>query len=81
MRGPRGAALALVGCLAGAGVPAGAGVLHTEKSLYRNIVVDEEGGVRCMKFGRHATSRQTCMSIADRDRLVFDYANDDGRST
>ena len=26
-----------------------------------------------MKFGRQAAGRQTCMSLADRDRLVFDY--------
>ncbi len=47
--------------------------LHAERSLYRNIVVYEEDGTRCMKFGRQAAGRQTCMSLADRDRLVFDY--------
>lgn len=48
-------------------------VLYTEKSLYRNIIVYEEGGLRCMAFGRHSTGRQTCVSLADRNRLVFDY--------
>ncbi len=47
--------------------------LHTERSLYRNIVVYEEGDVRCMKFGRHSVGRQTCMSLSNPDRLVFDY--------
>jgi spermidine synthase len=47
--------------------------LHAERSLYRNIIVYEDGGVRCMKFGRQAMGRQTCQSLADPDRLVFDY--------
>ncbi len=57
-----------------AGTPAGAEFLHTEKSLYRNIFVYEEDGLRCMKFGRYSVRRQTCVSLSDRDRLVFDYA-------
>ena len=61
-------ALALVVCL-----PAAAAVIHTERSLYRNIVVIEEGDVRCMKFGRHSGGRQTCQSRSDPDRMVFDY--------
>jgi spermidine synthase len=73
MKDHRVLALGLAGWLALAGTPAGAGELHTERSLYRNIVVYEEDGVRCMKFGRQATGRQTCMTLADRDRLVFDY--------
>ena len=56
-----------------AAAPADAIELHTERSLYRNIVVYDDDGMRCMKFGRHAAGRQTCMSLADRDRLVFDY--------
>jgi spermidine synthase len=47
--------------------------LHTERSLYRNIVVVEDDGIRCMKFGRSAGGRQTCQSLAEPDRLVFDY--------
>jgi spermidine synthase len=56
-----------------AATPVGAGELHSERSLYRNIVVYDDDGLRCMKFGRHAAGRQSCMSLADRDRLVFDY--------
>ena len=66
-------ALAFAGLLAAVAMPVGAKELHTERSLYRNIVVYDEDGLRCMKFGRHAAGRQTCMSLADRDRLVFDY--------
>jgi spermidine synthase len=47
--------------------------LHAERSLYRNIIVYEEDGIRCMKFGRQAAGRQTCVALADRDRMVFDY--------
>jgi spermidine synthase len=73
MKGQCVVALALAGLLAFAGASAHAGELHTERSLYRNIVVYEDDGLRCMKFGRRASGRQTCMSLADRDRLVFDY--------
>jgi spermidine synthase len=54
-------------------MPARAVELHAERSLYRNIIVYEDDGIRCMKFGRQAAGRQTCMAVADRDRLVFDY--------
>jgi len=57
-----------------AGATASAEVVYTEKSLYRNIIVYEEDGLRCMKFGRHSLGRQTCMSLSDRNHLVFDYA-------
>jgi spermidine synthase len=73
MKSHWGFALGLAGLLNLAGTPAGAGELHTERSLYRNIVVYEDDGIRCMKFGRQAAGRQTCMALADRDRLVFDY--------
>lgn len=66
-------ALAVAGALLLAGASAAAEVLYTEKSLYRNIFVYEEDGLRCMKFGRYSWGRQTCMSLADRDYLVFDY--------
>ncbi|MDP2806094.1 MAG: fused MFS/spermidine synthase [Gallionellaceae bacterium] len=46
--------------------------LYSAKSLYRNIVVYEDKGLRCMKFGRHAVGRQSCMQLAKQDELVFD---------
>ena len=49
-------------------------VLHRERSLYRNIVVYEEDGLRCMAFGRTTTTRQSCTALAEPNRLVFNYA-------
>jgi len=48
-------------------------VLHTERSLYRNIIVYESGDERCMRFTKQKTSRQTCISIKNPDYLVFNY--------
>jgi len=53
--------------------PTAAIELHTERSLYRNIFVVEDGDIRCMKFGRNTGGRQTCQSRSDPDRMVFDY--------
>jgi spermidine synthase len=73
MKGKYLPAPALVAALLFAGTAASAEVLYTEKSLYRNIFVYEEDGLRCMKFGRYSSGRQTCMSLADRNYLVFNY--------
>ncbi|MBF0161760.1 MAG: fused MFS/spermidine synthase [Magnetococcales bacterium] len=51
----------------------GAVVIHQEKSLYRNILVYEERGLRCMKFGIHDSGRQSCISLTDPDTLVLNY--------
>ncbi len=48
-------------------------IIHTERSLYRNIIVYEDDGERCMRFTKLLTSRQTCMSLKDPDLLVFQY--------
>jgi spermidine synthase len=49
-------------------------VIHTEKSLYRNIVVYEEDDQRCMSFTRrHQTARQTCRSLDEPNQFVFSY--------
>ncbi len=49
-------------------------VIHTEKSLYRNIIVYEEDDQRCMSFRRRdQTARQTCQSLNDPDQFVFTY--------
>jgi spermidine synthase len=49
--------------------------IHSERSLYRNIVVYEEDGVRCMIFNKRSRSnaRQTCMKLAAPDELVFNF--------
>lgn len=49
-------------------------VIHQERSVYRNILVDEKDGIRCLKFNvKSAQSRQSCLYSNDKDRLVFDY--------
>lgn len=49
--------------------------IHSERSLYRNIVVYEEDGLRCMVFNKRfrVTARQTCMKIDAPDQLVFNF--------
>lgn len=65
---------ALLIILAGAGWASGSGkVIHTENSLYRNIVVYEEDDERCMRFSRSRLTRQSCMSLSSPDMHVFDY--------
>ena len=47
-------------------------VVFQERSVYRNILVVEGGGYRCMKFGRfHAA--QTCIQIANPSRMALSY--------
>lgn len=49
-------------------------VIHTEKSAFENIVVYEQAGERCMKFGSvQAPGRQSCYAIDAPQRLIFDY--------
>lgn len=54
--------------------PAGAKVkfIYQERSLYRNILVLEGAGQRCITFGRYH-GEQTCIALADTDRMVFPY--------
>lgn len=55
--------------------PVAAETLHEERSLYRDITVTQEGQRRCLVFNVHRGDRnQTCMNIADPERLVFEYA-------
>jgi len=65
------AALALA-CAAG-GARGDEVVLHTERSLYRTIVVYDDDGQRCMRFTRQSTARQSCMTLAEPHRILFDY--------
>ncbi|MCP3673722.1 MAG: spermidine synthase [Gammaproteobacteria bacterium] len=50
-------------------------ILHSEKSLYRNIMIEEKSGKRCMVFGRLSKSPdyQSCINPDDPDYLVFSY--------
>ena len=43
--------------------------------MYTRLIVDDEGGIRCLKFTLvRSNSRQTCIDRNNPQRLVFDYA-------
>jgi spermidine synthase len=51
-------------------------LVHSERSLYRQVLVYEEAGTRCLCFTRGCTvGRQSCMDLARPERLVFDYTH------
>jgi len=52
---------------------AGEVVIHTERSAYRDIFVYEQDDVRCMRFTRKPSVRQTCTYLKDPDKMVFPY--------
>ncbi|MDP6535251.1 MAG: fused MFS/spermidine synthase [Gammaproteobacteria bacterium] len=56
------------------GLPVAAETIHEERSKYRDITVTQVRDRRCLLFNVHRGDRnQTCISMDDRDRLVFDY--------
>lgn len=52
-----------------------ADIIHTEKSLYRNILVDQEGTLICLKFSLrlHNPQNQSCLDREHPEHLIFDY--------
>ncbi len=49
-------------------------VIHKEKSLYRNIIVNQKVGKRCLVFSVKRDMRnQTCIDIKDPNHIVFPY--------
>jgi spermidine synthase len=51
-------------------------LVHSERSLYRQVLVYEEAGSRCLCFTRQcAIGRQSCMQLSQPDKLVFDYTH------
>lgn len=49
-------------------------VIHQERSMYRNILVEDIGDLRCLKFAtRSKKSNQSCFSRTAPNRLVFNY--------
>jgi spermidine synthase len=51
-------------------------LVHSERSLYRQVLVYQDEGMRCLCFTRGcAIGRQSCMVTAQPDRLVFDYTH------
>ena len=49
-------------------------LVHSERSLYREVLVYESGDVRCMCFTRHCrVGRQSCIDTRHPDRIVMNY--------
>ncbi|HKI74413.1 MAG TPA: fused MFS/spermidine synthase [Pseudomonadales bacterium] len=54
--------------------PAWSKVLHKERSLYRNILVTQEDGLRCLVFTvRRDSHSQSCQYLDHPKRMVFAY--------
>jgi spermidine synthase len=48
--------------------------IHSERSLYRNITVDDQGDLRCLRFHtQQQTSHQSCVLKSHPNQLVFSY--------
>lgn len=49
-------------------------LVHSERSLYREVLVYENGDVRCMCFTRNCrVGRQSCIDTRHPDRIVMNY--------
>lgn len=49
-------------------------VIHQERSLYRNILVEDQGDLRCLKFNVKSTkTQQSCLLKSQPEQLVFNY--------
>ena len=49
-------------------------VIHKERSLYRNILVEENNNLRCLKFNvKSSKTNQSCLYINNPQKLVFNY--------
>ena len=47
-------------------------IVYTERSLYRDVIVYENFGTRCMRFGRQSNLQQSCFSLQNPDTILFD---------
>jgi len=71
-RGLAGLAALLLGVLGTAA--AEQRLIHQERSLYREVLIYEDEGTRCLCFTRLcAIGRQSCQVLAHPERLVFEY--------
>jgi spermidine synthase len=51
-------------------------LIHSERSLYRQVLVYEDQGTRCLCFTREcAIGRQSCLDLKQPNRLVFEYTH------
>lgn len=49
-------------------------VIHQERSLYRNILVEDTDDLRCLKFNvKSSKTQQSCMLKSHPKKLVFNY--------
>lgn len=68
------AALAALALLAGAPPAQAQRLIHSERSLYREVLVYDDGPIRCMCFTRNCRiGRQTCMDTQAPQRFVMNY--------
>ncbi|MCJ8318713.1 MAG: fused MFS/spermidine synthase [Colwellia sp.] len=52
----------------------GAEIIHNERSLYRNIIVEDTGDLRCLRFNvKNSKSSQSCFLKSNPQSLVFNY--------
>jgi spermidine synthase len=66
-------AIACCACAPGAGAQ-GMKLVHSERSLYREVLVYEGRDVRCMCFTRDCRiGRQSCSDLDEPDRIVMNY--------
>ena len=49
--------------------------LYEGDSIYHHITIREDGGERCMIFGRQRDLRQTCVDLEKPDASVFEYTS------
>ncbi len=55
-------------------LPSLAKVIHQERSLYRNILVEDSFNLRCLKFNvKTSKTNQSCLYKNDPQKLVFNY--------
>jgi len=51
-----------------------ANIIHSERSLYRNIIVEDTGDLRCLRFNvKNSQSNQSCFFKSKPQSLVFNY--------
>ncbi len=49
-------------------------IVHKERSLYRNIIVEDSGDLRCLKFNEKSSkTNQSCLYKSNPEKLVFNY--------
>jgi len=68
------AALLVLLTLAGAGLAHAADLLSSERSLYRDVLIYQDGSERCMCFTRQCRiGRQSCVDMSNPKRFALNY--------